>query len=82
VWSLVGVTHTESIDVDYGREEKVIRYGSKYIAAAMELYEASKEQMTIQYIETFPAYTYGGDGAPKSGAVFCVSATKPPMRGS
>lgn len=45
--TLVGVTNSDSIDMDYGTEEMVARYNSKYIAAAMQLcnaYMSSAEQ--------------------------------------
>lgn len=38
VWTPICVTNTDSIDFDYGTPEMLEKYGSKYTAAAMELY--------------------------------------------
>ena len=58
VWTLVGVTNTDSIQLDYNTEEMVTRYGSKYIAAAMELCNAYLNAQTQNQYATAANASY------------------------
>lgn len=58
VWTLVGVTNTDSIQFDYSTEEMVTRYGSKYIAAAMELCNAYLNAQTQNQYATAADASY------------------------
>ena len=51
VWTLIGTTNTDQIDLDYNTEDMLGQYGDKYAAAAMELYNA--------YLATIEPGRYG-----------------------